>query len=562
MKPDPSLYSEDLRPTTDAERTWSQWHIAALWVGMAVCIPTYGLAAGLVAQGASLKLAVVSVAIGNLIVLVPLILNGHPGAKYGIPFPVLIRSSFGPVGAHVPTMIRALVACGWFGIQTWIGGKALAYLAVVAFPSVELPQFLPDFFGITTGQFLAFTVFWLLNVAIIMRGIEALKIFETLAAPFLLGTGLLLFVWAWFRVGDLSVMLTDIDELKWLLVEAPQVATEAAAPGPSTFAALGQGITVAVAFWGTLALNIPDFTRYAKSQKAQAVGQAISLPTTMTFYVFIGAAVTNATVLIFYERIPEPVNLLSQVGGPVIVVVAMLGLVIATLSTNLAANVVSPANGFANLAPRVINFRTGALITAGIGFAIFPWKMWESNLAYVAAWLGGCGGLLGAVGGIMSRRLLRASKNRARRRRSVPARGALRVRVRRQLGRGWRLRAGYCTPFARLPQDHQSDGSAQFLCRPVQLVLVRRILPCRRPLLARHVDHPKGKLMAPSLEIEVNGITFENPFMLGSGPSGNQRQGHRQVVRPRLGRGGVQDHQPRRVEGHQYSAALWQVQIV
>ena len=391
---DPSLYSEDLRPTTEAERTWSQWHIAALWVGMAVCIPTYGLAAGLIAQGASLSLAVTAVAIGNLVVLVPLILNGHPGARYGIPFPVLIRSSFGPMGAHIPTMVRALVACGWFGIQTWIGGKALAFLAVTAFPSVELPQILPEFFGITTGQFIAFAVFWALNVAIIILGIEALKVFETLAAPFLLATGLLLFLWAWFEVGSLTEMLTDAT------ARLPADKQPAGDP-PSTFAALGQGITVAVAFWGTLALNIPDFTRYAKSQKAQAVGQAISLPTTMTFYVFIGAAVTNATILIFGERIAEPVELLSRVGGPVVVIVAMLGLVIATLSTNLAANVVSPANGFANLVPRAINFRRGALITAAIGFVIFPWKMWESSTAYVMAWLGGGGGLLGAVGGIM-----------------------------------------------------------------------------------------------------------------------------------------------------------------
>lgn len=391
---DPSLYSEDLRPTTEAERTWSSGHIAALWIGMAVCIPTYGLAAGLIAQGASLGLAVTAVAIGNLVVLVPLILNGHPGAKYGIPFPVLIRSSFGPMGAHIPTMVRALVACGWFGIQTWIGGKALAFLAATAFPSVELPQLLPEFFGISTGQFLAFAAFWALNVAIIIGGIEALKVFEVWAAPFLLVTGLLLFVWAWYKVGDLGAMLTDA---------TPMLPAEQQPEGspPSTFAALGQGITVAVAFWGTLALNIPDFTRYARSQRDQAVGQAISLPTTMTFYVFIGAAVTNATILIFGERIGEPVKLLSQVGGPVVVVVAMLGLVVATLSTNLAANVVSPANGFANLWPRAINFRRGALLTAGLGFVIFPWKMWESAAAYVNAWLGGCGSLLGAVGGIM-----------------------------------------------------------------------------------------------------------------------------------------------------------------
>jgi nucleobase:cation symporter-1, NCS1 family len=388
---DQSLYNADLAPTTPEQRTWSRWHIAALWVGMAVCIPTYGLAAALVGMGASLELAVFSVALGNLIVLVPLILNGHPGARYGIPFPVLIRSSFGPLGAHIPSVIRGLVACGWFGIQTWIGGKALHFLATTIFPSVTLPALVPDFFGITTGQFLAFLGFWLLNVAIILRGIEALKVFESWAAPFLLLTGLLLFVWAWVRVGDLGAMLSAGDA----------VAAAAGEARLGAAAALAIGITGAVAFWGTLALNIPDFTRYARSQRDQAFGQAVSLPTTMTFYVFIGAAVTNATVLIFGERIADPVEVLARAGGPTLVVFAMLGLVVATLSTNLAANVVSPANGFSNLAPGRIDFRRGALIAAVIGVVILPWKMWEDPDAYVVTWLVGCGGLLGAVGGVM-----------------------------------------------------------------------------------------------------------------------------------------------------------------
>lgn len=390
MERDPTLYNKELAPTPQSERTWTRWHIAALWVGMAVCIPTYGLAAALVSQGATIGLAVTAVAIGNLIVLVPLILNGHAGAKYGIPFPVLIRSSFGPVGAHVPTVIRGLVACGWFGIQTWIGGKALHFLAVTMFPNVSFPQILPDFFGITTGQFLAFSFFWLVNVAVIWRGIETLKVFETWAAPFLLLTGLALLVWAWVKAGNAGYsfgdMLTTVDS---------------GAPTLSTWKAMAAGITGAVAFWGTLALNIPDFTRYARSQKDQALGQAISLPTTMTFYVFIGAVVTNATVLIFKRKIAAIEELLSMVGGPVIVVFAMLGLVIATLSTNLAANVVSPANGFSNLAPNKINFRKGAMIAAAIGFVIFPWRMWEDAQSYVFLWLGGCGSLLGAVGGIM-----------------------------------------------------------------------------------------------------------------------------------------------------------------
>lgn len=386
MQGDPRLINEDLAPTPPEKRTWTTWHIAALWIGMAVCIPTYGLAASLVAGGAPLSTAVIAVAIGNLVVLVPLILNGHPGAKYGIPFPVLIRSSFGVAGAHIPTLIRSLVACGWFGIQTWIGGKALHALAVTLAPDVALPA-LPDFVGISTGELIAFVAFWLLNLFIILRGIESLKVFETWAAPFLLVTGLALFIWAWVRVGDLGVMLSS---------QAPETGS-----AMSTGTALALGITGAVSFWGTLALNIPDFTRYARSQRDQAVGQAVSLPTTMTFYVFIGAAVTNASVVLFGQWIADPVAVLAAVGDPILVVIAMFGLIIATLSTNLAANVVSPANGFSSLAPRRIDFRRGAAIAALIGLLIFPWKIWEDPSGYVVTWLVGCGGVLGAVGGIM-----------------------------------------------------------------------------------------------------------------------------------------------------------------
>jgi nucleobase:cation symporter-1, NCS1 family len=384
---DLALINGDLAPTRPEQRTWTRWHIAALWVGMAVCIPTYGLAAGLVAAGATLGVAVTAIAIGNLIVLVPLILNGHPGARYGIPFPVLIRASFGPVGAHIPTLIRGLVACGWFGIQTWIGGKALHYLAVSLWPEVTPPALVPEALGITTGQFLAFFAFWLLNLAIILRGIDTLKRIETWAAPFLLLLGLAMFVWAWHRVGDVGQMLS--------FRSVPE------GGGIGTGTAFALGITGAVAFWGTLALNIPDFTRYARSQRDQALGQAISLPTTMTFYVFVGAAVTNATVLVFGTRLSDPVEVLARVGGPWVIALAMLGVIVATVSTNLAANVVSPANGFSNLAPRRIDFKKGAIIAAVIGLLSMPWKMWEDPDAYVVTWLVGCGGLLGAVGGIM-----------------------------------------------------------------------------------------------------------------------------------------------------------------
>tara|TARA_R110002096_G_scaffold292224_2_gene486667 strand:+ start:115408 stop:116829 length:1422 start_codon:yes stop_codon:yes gene_type:complete len=378
---DPHLINDDLRPTTDAERTWSKWHIAALWVGMAVCIPTYMLAGGVMAGGASLGIATLAIAIGNIVVLIPLILNAHPGTKYGIPFPVLLRSSFGVLGANIPALMRAVVACGWFGINTFFGGIAIYKLAGVFLPeSLSLPNILPAWFGIGTGMLICFVLFWAIQVAIIVRGMNSIRVLESWAAPFLIMIGLALFGWAWARSGSLDVMLGS-----------------SGAETQSTGASLAAGINGALAFWGTLALNIPDFARYARSQRDQVIGQVVALPATMTLYSFIGAAVTNATVIIFGTAIANPVDLTAQIGGPLVALFSMFALGLATLSTNLAANIVSPANDISNLAPHKISFRKGAVIAACVGCLIMPWKLATG----IMNWLGAYGAVLGAVGGIM-----------------------------------------------------------------------------------------------------------------------------------------------------------------
>ncbi len=389
MNRESSLWNEDLAPVPPERRTWGRWDIAALWIGMVICIPTYGLAAGLVAAGWPLWIALLSIALGNLVVLAPMVLNGHAGTRYGIPFPVLLRSSFGVLGANVPAMMRALVACGWFGIQTWIGGHALYILARALLPAGwDLPQVLPGWFGITTGQLIAFLVFWLINVAIIWRGMESIRVLERWAAPLLLVMGVALLGWAIWAVGDLGTLLAD--------PELPEGATR-----PSNWTALAIGLTSAVAFWGTLALNIPDFARFARSQRDQVVGQAIGLPPTMVFFVFIGAVVTNASFLVFGERLADPTLVIERIGGAPLLILSMFGLAIATLSTNLAANIVSPANDLSNLAPRRISFRAGAMIASVIGVLIMPWKLWTDSQAYITQWLLGYGSCLGAIGGVM-----------------------------------------------------------------------------------------------------------------------------------------------------------------
>ena len=387
--PDPSLINDDIAPTPRAGRTWSVWNLAALWIGMVVCVPTYMLGGGLIDLGMSWWQAVLTVLLGNVVVLVPMVANGHPGTRYGIPFPVLARAGFGIHGAHVPSVARGLVACGWFGIQTWIGGAAIYHL-LGALTGGEIGGSDLPVLGINGAELLCFLGFWLLQVVVLWRGIESIKVLETWAAPFLIVMGLALLVWAWWKADGLGPMLSAPSQF------APGGEKEGRFLG-----AFLPGLTAMVGFWATLSLNIPDFTRYARSQRDQMLGQALGLPLFMTLFAFVGIAVTSATVVIYGEAIPDPTVLLGRLGGGFAVVVSLAALTLATLSTNLAANVVSPANALVNLAPQRVGFRAGALITAGLGIALFPWKLIESSDGYIFTWLIGYSALLGPIGGIL-----------------------------------------------------------------------------------------------------------------------------------------------------------------
>jgi len=397
FNPDPSLVNEDIRPVPESERHWNVMSMASLWVGMVVCVPTYMLAAGLIKEGMSWSQAVITVMLGNLIVLIPMILNGHPGTKYGIPFPVLARASWGIQGAHVPSILRALVACGWFGIQTWIGGSAIYQLLNVVASGSLTGDPLPVL-GINISQFLCFLAFWGIQIAIVYKGVESIRVLETLAAPFLILMGLALLAWAYIEAGGFGDMLS-----------APSQFDPGGEKEGQFWSVFFPSLTAMVGFWATLSLNIPDFTRYAKSQRDQMLGQAIGLPTTMTLFAFIGVAVTSATTVIFAdpvtgalaEPIWDPTVLLGKMDGGFAVVISLFALSIATLSTNIAANVVSPANVFINVSPQKVTFRMGAMLTAGIGVAIFPWKLIESTGGYIFTWLIGYSALLGPIGGIL-----------------------------------------------------------------------------------------------------------------------------------------------------------------
>lgn len=405
---DSPLFSGDLAPVPASRRTWTTYNFAALWISMAHCIPTYMMAGGLIAVGMTWWQALLTIGLGNLIVLVPILLNAHPGTKYGIPFPVLARSSFGTVGANIPAILRAIVACGWFGIQTYIGGEAVKTFLEALWPAFGHLGGGATFVGLTLPSAITFFLFWALNILIIYRGMDAVRVFENWAAPLVLVMAAVLLIWAVSEAGGLGPMLDH----------------------PSKFATVGEfwkvfvpSLTGMIGFWATLSLNIPDFTRFGRGQREQMLGQALGLPTTMIAFSAMGVVITSASQAILQgvdvSKLWDPVFILAQLTSAtppmghtepliasagvrlLVAVVSLLGVAIATISVNIAANVVSPANDFANLAPRHISFKTGGLITGVVGVLILPWKLLSSAEVYIFNWLIGYSALLGPIAGIM-----------------------------------------------------------------------------------------------------------------------------------------------------------------
>jgi NCS1 family nucleobase:cation symporter-1 len=376
LAPDPRLYNDDLAPTQPSQRTWSTYNYMALWFSMSMEVTTYMLASSLIAGGMNWKQAVGTILLGNLIVLIPMLLNAHAGTKYGIPFPVFVRASFGPIGANIPAMLRAIVACGWFGIQSWIGGTAIAQMINVLSPrTIDMPWVV----GVS------FISFWLLNMFIVWRGVESIRFLQSYSAPFMVIMSLTLLIFMFHKAGGFGPMLA-----------APSHFTSTSSFLHFFFPAL----TAMVGYWATLSLNIPDFTRYAKNQESQLIGQAIGLPIAMVLYSFLGIAVTSASTVVFGHPIWSPVELLGKFHQPLIAFLGLIALLVATLNVNIGANVVSPSNDFSNLAPKYISFRTGGLITGTIGLAIMPWRLVSSSHNYLG-WLVDYSGLLGPVAGIM-----------------------------------------------------------------------------------------------------------------------------------------------------------------
>lgn len=381
-----SLYNEDLAPTKLKERTWNTYNYTALWVGMAHCVPTYTMAGSLIALGMDWIQALLTITLGNLIVLIPMLLNSHPGAKYGISFPVFARASFGTKGANIVAVLRAIVACGWFGINTFIGGSALNVLVCAVIPGFKNIGVDFQIAGLSLSAAITFMIFWAMEMLVIYKGMEVVKKFENWAAPLVMILAFILLVWIIVAANGFGPLLSE----------------------PSKLTGTGQfmkvfipSLTGTIGFWATLSLNIPDFTRFAKSQKQQMKGQAIGLPATMTIFSAMGIIITSATVIIYGKAMWDPVDVVSKFTNPIALFIGFFGIVVASLSVNIAANTVSPAYDFSNCLPKHISFKTGGLITGIIGILIMPWKLLADPSGYIFSWLGTYSGILGPIAAII-----------------------------------------------------------------------------------------------------------------------------------------------------------------
>ena len=383
------LYNEDLAPVPVAERNWTTYNYAALWISMAHCIPTYMLSSSLIADGMNWWQALITILLGNTIVLIPILLNSHPGTKYGIPFPVFARASYGTFGSNLPAIMRAIVACGWFGIQAWIGGEALN----VFFRAI-IPGWHTMLGGPVNGhpptEWISFLLFWSLNIYIIYRGMDLLRWVENWAAPFVLVMTAILLGWAVWRANGLGYLMKDSGRFQSFGEFMPVFI-------PS--------LTAMIGYWATLSLNMPDFTRFGRSQREQSIGQVIALPSTMTVFAAMGVVITSAAVVIYPQMkagdLWDPMKLVGQFSQIWVVAISMFTVVVATLAVNIAANVVSPANDFANAFPKWISFRTGGLITGIIGILMQPWKLLADPNGYIFKWLLGYSGGLGSIAGVL-----------------------------------------------------------------------------------------------------------------------------------------------------------------
>ena len=388
-----SLHNEDLSPVIRSKRTFSTFDTASLWVGLVVCVPAWTLVSSLMALGnISAFMALSLVFVANLFVVWPIVLQASPGIKYGIPFVVHARSSFGVRGANVAGLSRGLIASVWFGIQTVVGAKCLKSLAVDLGVSSSLVPYLDG---------LCYGIFWLAQAYVVWNDIESIKTIEKLAAPILLFLTLILFTFTCASSGGI---------VKSVLTAFSANSSVMSGSSGSSFSwkTFFQAATASASFWATMICNASDFSRFSKSDTSFKKA-SFAMPLAMVVFAFASIVVTSSTAQISNTNsnlITDPMVVTSLLSvhfnwGKIASVLAAVGILTATLSTNIAANILAPANAIQNLAPSRLSFRTSAILSMILGTLCLPWKLTGDASSYILVWLTGYGAFLAPILGIM-----------------------------------------------------------------------------------------------------------------------------------------------------------------
>ena len=390
-------YNEDLAPTKLNDRKWEMKDVADLWIGLSISIPALALAASLVSLGVSPLLSIINVILGNLIVLIPIQLNSHVGTRYGIPYPIYARLTFGPVGAHLSSISRSIVGCGWAAIQSWVGGGAIAVLfgtMIPFFSDQNATISLPGNDQVMIGQLIGFFIFVFICGFIAYKGMSNIKIVQNIGGPLLIVFILGLCIWSVTTISSTGHSIFE-------LFTAGNNMELINRNGGFAFVYLA-GLTGYIAYWGTIALNIPDFSRNAKSQKVQFGGQLIGMPAPMAICATVGALFAQATLYRYGEVSFDPTSVFYYVDNKIVIVLCSIGVIIATLTTCVAANIVAPANGWSSLAPQKISYKKGVIITLFISvFITQPWFIYGSGSAYIFSWLNNYGTIIAPVAAIL-----------------------------------------------------------------------------------------------------------------------------------------------------------------
>jgi nucleobase:cation symporter-1, NCS1 family len=377
-----TLYNADLAPTTRAGRTWSAYSIFTLWANDVHSLGNYAFAIGLFALGLGAWQILLSFLLGAVLLFLLLSLSGFMGEKLGVPFPVMSRIAFGIRGAHLAGMLRGGVAIVWFGIQTYLASVVLRVMLIALAPGLAAWD-RDSVLGLSSLGWITFGALWLVQVVIVSYGMEMIRKYEAFAGPVILVTMLSLAIWLLVEAGGSIAFST---------------------PQSLTGAAMWWEIVVGAALWvtvyGTFVLNFCDFTRNATSRSAITRGNFFGIPLNMLFFGVIVVTLAGAQFRISGEVIQSPADIVRTIPSTPLLVLASLALLVLTIAVNLMANFVAPIYMLTNLAPRRLNFRRAALISAVVGLVILPWNLYDSP-AVIAYFLGSLGAVLGPLFGVI-----------------------------------------------------------------------------------------------------------------------------------------------------------------